>query len=741
MGSRVGITACSTLHFVSSGIQVGWRPGMSSCSADGDAGAAKPTAKRAKVQRGRRCQKPQIKHFVDCAGIDEITEQLRSFKATFPKEHIPGGLEFMEDQSILPNGPQTPAEVFAWPDRAVRMACSDLCSRQRFVDVLKRGVKLRSDYSGYLCFDIASKYVETAAAKAGLWRREQGGGITCASACDVCSICQDLAAKMDEQYRPQHYTKDINDSLSPAARAKLDEIQQAGQSEAAKALDQACTVKLGEERAKHCMVRCYVKMALHLQENLDEAIPDSVRVDCVLHPSAKGCCVHMDEETSDPENIEVWSAGSICTSFSSYGKHNTVADETTRVFIIWIFKVRRFKPAALFHENVRLFPLGLLLFFLGDIYELGWSEIVSPWMFGVPVNRPRRISFLYLRGGRIVFEGSGADFLATMRVGVAMEADGLLLAPQNVITEARVRRAAARKIFGIDPAVTNDIDLITACRYQRLMAFDKLRQKKQSLTGNFFADTEHNCDWSAAGGFIPTLPTHMDIFSWKLSRFLVSDEYFIAQGHPVHIWKDICPEYPCVFEHLLPDMKDQDKNRLAGNGTASLSNIVVGPLLSRQPLYIALYMYTAHALTIYTGIDNCIHIHLNGFTALNTAHTCVNIYTVDISVYTYIYIYVWLYSLIYSHTCVNPIHSVYSCIHTYIYIWLYSPISRHICVKPYTYIHSLGSRVLNQSARYVLAGHGHRFGVHSLALQGASARRSSPANVRCLPRDLRGGGR
>lgn len=481
---------------------------------------------------------------------------VQSFRGKFGGDlTAPGSIDFLEAQSDWRAGPSTVREAFAWPYTQLRQIEMQPGALQRLCQNFQRGVTLTSHYSGILCFDVAAKFVETAVKSKHLPLLQDGRPpaehhlpfVRSQSACDIDGICQQLVGGMPATMRPQHYLRDLNDLLVPDVRSLFDAWEKQAAEQARRALSTTET---------DIMTDVYLRMACHLFANLETVF--AATAPCALHAQCcpSGC---ISRGLQEDEALTVESAGSVRTAFSSYGLRRTTSDPTARPFIIWALKMRLAQPKCIFHENTRLFPLELLVFMLGDLYKVGWSEILSPWQLGFPVHRPRRITFLHLRG-EVIFTGSGADMISRMRCTLQLSGDDLLVAPACVVKEHRERLATR----GGKPRAASWADLHTPGRLQRLEQHAANRTQKQGLTGAYLADLDQSPGFTSAGPLVPCLVRHGEIWSFGKARPMMPTEHLIAQGWPMH---DVAtPEFPATIDPAAHGLAGSDIKKMAGNG-------------------------------------------------------------------------------------------------------------------------------------------------------------------------------
>ena len=99
----------------------------------------------------------------------------------------------------------------------------------------------------------------------------------------------------------------------------------------------------------------------------------------------------------------------------------------------------------------------------------------------------------------------------------------------------------------------------------RLAAYEKVRAEKQSLTGEFMCDLDHNLDYGpSCGPELPSLDTHARIYSFKAGRLLLGKELVAAQG--VDLYQGLAGQRGISpLAQIFDQLRDPDLRFLAGN--------------------------------------------------------------------------------------------------------------------------------------------------------------------------------
>lgn len=96
-----------------------------------------------------------------------------------------------------------------------------------------------------------------------------------------------------------------------------------------------------------------------------------------------------------PGDIHV--AGSPCTDWSSMGQQQKLSGPTAAAFLVWTRWMLDNEPTIIIHENVKRFPVRILVELFGASYSVHSIEL-TPKEVGWPIARPRRYSLLLKKG-------------------------------------------------------------------------------------------------------------------------------------------------------------------------------------------------------------------------------------------------------------------------------------------------------------------------------------------------------
>ncbi|CAE8610238.1 unnamed protein product [Polarella glacialis] len=87
--------------------------------------------------------------------------------------------------------------------------------------------------------------------------------------------------------------------------------------------------------------------------------------------------------------LHVLIAGSPCADYSKWGKVLQSAGPTTAFFLILMKSVLQSLPDVFVHENVTTFPMDHIVSFLGELYDIAFSQIDPADDCGFPIHRKR----------------------------------------------------------------------------------------------------------------------------------------------------------------------------------------------------------------------------------------------------------------------------------------------------------------------------------------------------------------
>jgi len=136
----------------------------------------------------------------------------------------------------------------------------------------------------------------------------------------------------------------------------------------------------------------YQAVGAYLSQNSDRCFAE--KVPCNRHGGP--CPVHRKDDIGDA--LTAFMVGTICKEFSSRGKHEKEASETSAPYFIWVAMMRHFVPVLVFHEITPTAPAQeMLTRDLGDLYHIT-STKVCPTRIRHPHVRERQCTVMHRKG-------------------------------------------------------------------------------------------------------------------------------------------------------------------------------------------------------------------------------------------------------------------------------------------------------------------------------------------------------
>ena len=413
--------------------------------------------------------------------------------------HIrPGSLDWEEMNRELPAGPLDVAELYNWPDRALRVL---RLRSSEAVDALSRnletGISLISHYSGKGTAESAFADV------ADFMRRTENARIPkiCAqSACDLSPLCRELLLRHDTQSRPKHVFGDILQRI-PMQSPPLSDL--------------AAT-----------------DVQRFLEAHLSELYNPQAKAFCFKH--MQPCCLwdglDSPQKPSARSGLLVSAAGFSCVDWSPRrtGKKPRLEGKSAPCFWHWVAENKALRPDLLMWENSSHFQPSVLEEGLGDEY-VHMSFRVCPTMIGWPQTRPRYFGLAVLRE-TCHFGGSGEEFLCWFRQRVELDADDLLQASPAEVHSMMYERAIKRGHVVARDTMPPLSMAVAPSGMVHLESYAKLRPLKSSLTGCFLADLDQGPSFASSGSFMPSCATHSSIYSFAKARLCTGKEMLSCMG-------------------------------------------------------------------------------------------------------------------------------------------------------------------------------------------------------------------
>ena len=273
-------------------------------------------------------------------------------------------------------------------------------------------------------------------------------------------------------------------------------------------------------------------------------------------------------------------SGLVCTDFTPLGKRKGASGGgvTDPCHTVWteerLFQGKKCLEDWYFSENSGSYPvLSKQVAALEDSHQVMHIHI-CPTQLGFPMKRSRMFSF-GLNKSKWVWVGAPADevqahFESFFGARCELAGDVYLQAEhEEVLAFAEEIASKRRRTL---PANYRDVPtqqymtcLVPPGAMARLATYEKVRAERQSLTGEFMCDLDHNLDCGpSCGPEMPPLDTHPKIYSFKAGRLLLGKELLAAQG--VDMYPGLAGQRGISpLAQIFENFRDQDLRFLAGN--------------------------------------------------------------------------------------------------------------------------------------------------------------------------------
>ena len=444
------------------------------------------------------------------------------------------------------------SDLFMWPLRVISQLQAHANKFNRFLEHVRLGRVLTTDYSGIQCPEMAIEFLHNAcrhtisdtvdlpAQTVTLWRY-----------CDMDEACQEAALR--RQHRSEHIFSDISDRLLEHVQGWFESLD-----------PDSFMNKFPREE---CIKR-YTTMRDYLKENASVVYKDAVApcrahgTKCPVQPLAP----FASEDGCRPTYGNI--AGSTCRGWSMRGLRHGDADPSARPFWVWGMEKQVANEDFVFHEctvrhrkdNLRFcLPSKYRLFFLSsDPKHLGW-----------PVRRPRAYCFAM---NQETLEWTGPEneddmqqeYNSMFNMVCGVDANVFMVADDfEVLKEAR-ERALLRGVHLAKDAAVESLrfeGLLAPGARQRMASYER----EPAWQSTSIADIEQ---WPIAGSLHPTelpcLVLHGTLWSWSKKRWMVMGEHMTAQGIPLYPITSDPKIYPQQVNLL--DIGCKEGNNMAGNG-------------------------------------------------------------------------------------------------------------------------------------------------------------------------------
>ncbi|CAE8675347.1 unnamed protein product [Polarella glacialis] len=175
--------------------------------------------------------------------------------------------------------------------------------------------------------------------------------------------------------------------------------------------------------------------------------------------------------------LQVLIAGSPCTDYSKWGKVLQSAGPTTAFFLILMKSVLQSLPDVFVHENVTTFPMDHIVSFLGELYDITFSQIDPADDCGFPIHRKR-------------------VYLVAHRRAVVMRRYKDIGFPEYV---RQVQIKSTHKLQVFLSAMTAGITTVTGSKMKRLLRYRELFSNHNVFDLNQSPDASNTAHCRMAG--------------------------------------------------------------------------------------------------------------------------------------------------------------------------------------------------------------------------------------------------
>ena len=406
-------------------------------------------------------------------------------------------------------GPETSKALYQWPDTLVEDLQKVPHMFDRFVSNLRGGIYLTTRFSGFDAPGLALHYIETV-----LGNRDvhTGCGVINWSSLDMSRTCRKILCTHPS---PFHVFRTLDELLPEPVRNQLRRLRPS--KDASQDQQSACAraaMTLFKMEHRNCFGR-------------------DTKAWCAQHQGE--CYVYGAEDQSLTINV----SGSVCVAYSrrqrSVRRGHKHFDSFS-AFLIYIHERLITRELLILHECVPAFPLALLMFFLGDAYDLLWSIVVGPDFLGRPMLRARRYTLL-MRKGSFVFASSCTDFLHMFGRACTTNASYFMVMNEEDLEKEKKHFAEQRCVGyykGMDWR-----DILTTSQRSRLDIYQFMEESELLNASAFDASEERMWDLNSNYPFGPkgpaaskmgTLCTKFTMYSKLKQRPLMSQEAMGAMG-------------------------------------------------------------------------------------------------------------------------------------------------------------------------------------------------------------------
>ena len=429
----------------------------------------------------------------------------------------------LREDTNATDGPGSLVDLLDFPERAWSVLFEGPGMEDRLAnlkDRIKKGLVLRSQYSGKGTAETAMHHIKSKIVKEGLTGGEPVPW-DALSAFDSKEIAQRALLSHSEACRPRCIFGNMEVVLSQDASAMLDSLMPA---------------KCQDNDEKR---QAYKDMGKFLKADLVANLPTDQRAPCLVHGAGSaftGPC-SLWPEWVDPrdaglqDRVEVWVAGQTCTDVSRRGKRQGWAGPQTRSYVVWVSMVRKKKPSIFIHEITNSQEAADQLHLdLGDLYDIDTQANLSPHVFGFPLTRMRQYSIGTLRG-QVAWLGSWEEFVQLFSCRLALNGEVFFCAPakHRVQVAQQFAKRQGWVFSGTDAPALHEI--LSPPELRRFTEYEKKFMEKGDSSGGFLCcDVDQEVQFGTAAPIIPCLISHGKLINMKTGDVATGLEHMVIMG-------------------------------------------------------------------------------------------------------------------------------------------------------------------------------------------------------------------
>ena len=454
---------------------------------------------------------------------------------------------------MLP-APDTLDGFLSWPRDVVRNLQRQPELVYRLDRILLDGVVGHTDFSGKRCPEtglnmFVHDFQEEVSCKPEhiLWWRS----------CDLKPVCVYLAAKAPQP--PRHVFGSLLGRLPPQCQKEIVELRpHASASRAVK-------------------IQAYRNQREYLKDKSDACFPKQGQ-SCALHAGCH-CMGRWHRPIGETSPLSMCIAGSMCTPWTSFGKHEGEASQHSESFHIWAREVAEGEYGVVTLENSPNFPQNIFEEELNDSSGCGKCFIASivfgPEDLGWPVRRRRKFMSAidlsqYIWVGPQTQAAIAAEFGKLFFKPLRVQGD-VFLAPDSA-EEIGLRQALAKnRGLQLSQYDAENIDvklLMPPGERSEFLKYEAEAKRflKDPANRSCIADISQTFTArQRMSALIPTLMSSTKLFSFSAGRWVTQTDLECSLGHPPPRSEAHNRYRPVLAHGPLQELSDSARQCLSGN--------------------------------------------------------------------------------------------------------------------------------------------------------------------------------